>query len=119
MTPYTSAEIKQKWGRMRRQCRLFKKYIRKYRVCNEHLTCELKCYRVVASVLRHPRPVLPKVCNEHLTCELKCYRVVASVWRHPRPVLPKVVKICASLVCRRKEIGIVMQSLIMVWGKIP
>ena len=79
MTPYTSAQINRKQGRMRRHGSLFNKYIRKYRVC-----------------------------VEHSICKLKCYRVVSSEWRHPRPVLPKVVKICASLVCRRKEIGIVM-----------
>ena len=54
MTPYTSAQINRKQGRIRRQRTLFNKYIRKYRVCVEHWMCELKCYRAVASVWRHP-----------------------------------------------------------------
>jgi hypothetical protein len=40
---------------------------------------------------------------EHAICELKCYKVMGTLWRHPRPKLKNLVKICAGFVNRRKN----------------
>jgi hypothetical protein len=37
-------------------------------------------------------------------CELKCYKVMGTLWRHPRPKLKNLVKICAGFVNRRKTL---------------
>jgi hypothetical protein len=41
---------------------------------------------------------------EHAICELKCYKVMGTLWKHPRPKLKNLVKICAGFVNRRKPI---------------
>jgi hypothetical protein len=40
---------------------------------------------------------------EHAICEVKCYKVMGTRWRHPRPKLKNLVKICAGFVNRRKR----------------
>jgi hypothetical protein len=41
---------------------------------------------------------------EHAICGLKCYKVMGTLWRHPRPKLKNLVKICAGFVNRRKTL---------------
>jgi hypothetical protein len=41
---------------------------------------------------------------EHAICELKCYKVMGTRWRHPRPKLKNLVKIYAGFVNRRKTL---------------
>ena len=74
MTPYTSAQLRRKSPTERRKCRKLNRFVRKYRV------------RV-----------------EHAISEIKTYKSVGTLWRHPRNLLPQIVFICASLVCRRKQ----------------
>ena len=78
ITQYTAAQMRRKHGRQRRQCRKLNRYIGRYRVC-----------------------------VEQAIGELKCYRSISSVWRQRRSALPRVVNICAGLVCRRKQIGLI------------
>lgn len=79
MTLHSAAQIRRKRGSNKRQCRKLNAYIKQHRVC-----------------------------IEHSIAELKCYRSVRTIWRHRRTILPRVVTICAGLVCRRKEIGLIM-----------
>jgi hypothetical protein len=41
---------------------------------------------------------------EHAICELKCYKEMGTLWRHPRPKLKNLVKICAGFVNRMTNI---------------
>ena len=79
ITPYTSAQLAQKQPLERRKCRKLKSLIKLYRV-------------------RVEQPI----------GELKTYRSVSLLWRHPRTMLSSTVKSCAALVCRRKEIGLII-----------
>ena len=79
LTPYTTTQLARKQGLMRRKCLKLNRLMQKYRVCVEHTIAELKCY--------------------------KC---LSSLWRHPRELLPQVVNICASPVCRRGKIGLIV-----------
>ena len=63
----------------RLRCRKLNKYIRQYRVY-----------------------------VEHAIAEIKCYRSVGTIWRHRRSTLPRVVTICVGLVCRKKDIGLIL-----------
>ena len=45
-----------------------------------------------------------RVCVEHAIGKLKTYSAVSSKWRHSRRLLSRVVKICACLVQRRKQV---------------
>ena len=73
MTPYTAPQLARKDAAMRRKCRKLNNHISHYRV----------------SV-------------EHAIAELKLYKAVSSVWRHPRPLLSQMVTICAGLMCRKR-----------------
>ena len=77
MTPYTAAQLSRKRPNVRKKCRKLNSLIRSYRI------------RV-----------------EHTIAELKTYKAVSSVWRHPRSQLSPTVNACAALVCRRKAIGL-------------
>ena len=79
ITPYTSTQLAQKQPLERRECRKLNSLIKLYRV------------RVEQSI-----------------GELKTYRSVSLLWRHPRTMLTSTVKSCAVLVCRRKEIGLII-----------
>ena len=79
MTPYSAVQMRQRNAHQRRQCRRLKIIIQRY------------C-----------------ICVEHAIAELKEYRSVGMVWRHRRRALPRVVTICAGLVCRKKQIGLIM-----------
>ena len=79
ITPYSTAQIRRKQGQDRQQCLRFNRYHRQYRVL-----------------------------VEHAIGQIKVYKSVSSVWRHPRRILSVVVRICAALVCRRKSIGLIM-----------
>jgi hypothetical protein len=79
LTPYSAAQIRSKHGVERRQSLRFNRYVKRYRVL-----------------------------VEHAIGEIKCYSSVSTVWRHPRRLLARTVKICAALVCRRKQIGLIM-----------
>ena len=82
ITPYTSAQLARKQPLERRKCMKLNSLIKLYRV------------RV-----------------EQLIGELKTYRSVSLLWRHPRTMLPSTVKSCAALVCRRKEIGLIIWTI--------
>ena len=73
MTPYTRQQIARKPECLKNKCRKLNRLISEYRI---------------------------KV--EHAICELKCYKVMGTLWRHPRPKLKNLVKICAGFVNRRK-----------------
>ena len=45
---------------------------------------------------------------EHAICELKIYRCISGIWRHPRRRLSRTMKVCAQIVCRRKNIGLIL-----------
>ena len=79
VTPYSAAQIRQRNAHQRRQSRRLNRIIQRYRIC-----------------------------VEHAIAELKVYRAVGTVWRHRRRALPRVVTICAGLVCRKKQIGLIM-----------
>ena len=40
---------------------------------------------------------------ERAIAELKTYKSVGSLWRHPRPYLSSVTCICAGINCRKKR----------------
>jgi hypothetical protein len=75
ITPFTQAQIRRKPDRLQRKCRKFNRTLSEYRVL-----------------------------VEHLVGELKCYKVIGTVWRHPRTKLKRVAEICAGLVCRRRQL---------------
>ena len=77
ITAYTKAQLRRKRGGDLKKCRKFNNYVQSYRVT-----------------------------VEHSIAELKSYKAISSVWRHSRTLLSKTVKICAGLICRRKEIGL-------------
>ncbi|KAL4232432.1 hypothetical protein ACF0H5_007125 [Mactra antiquata] len=79
MTQYTADQLTRKDPLMRRKCRKLNSLIKQYRVT-----------------------------VEHAIGELKVYKAVGSLWRHPRHMLPSAVKTCAALVCRRKALGIIL-----------
>ena len=79
VTSYSEAQLRLMDYRRKRKCRKLNRYIQQYRVC-----------------------------VEHAIAEIKCYRSVGTIWRHHREVLPRVVTICAGLVCRKKEIGLIL-----------
>jgi hypothetical protein len=79
LTPYSMAQIRRKHGVERQQSLRFNRYLRRYRV---------------------------KV--EHTIAQMKIYKSISSVWRHPRNLLSNVVKICAGLICRRKDLGLLL-----------
>ncbi|CAG2210778.1 unnamed protein product [Mytilus edulis] len=74
LTAYTRQQIIRKPRNMQRKCRKLNRLITHYRV---------------------------KV--EHAIGELKKYKVMGTLWRHPRQRLTSVVTICAAFVCRRKD----------------
>jgi len=79
LTPYYAPQLRRRQGDDRRCCRRFNRYHRKYRAL-----------------------------VEHAIGQLKVYMCVNAIWRHKRTRLPRVVRICAALVCRRKEIELIM-----------
>lgn len=79
LTQYTAQQIGRKQGVERRKCLKFNRYVKRYRIG-----------------------------VEHAIATLKVYKSVASIWRHPRPDLPSVTCICAGLVCRKKELGLIL-----------
>ena len=78
VTAISAQQIARRRGRDRQKCLKFNRLIRKYRVY-----------------------------VEHAIGELKVYKAVGSLWRHPREMLPLFVCTCAGLVCRRKELGLI------------
>lgn len=46
-----------------------------------------------------------RVLVEHVIGEVKCYKVIGTLWRHPRTKLKRVAEICAGLVCRRRQLN--------------
>ena len=79
LTPYTSAQITRKSLVDRRKCRKFNSLILKYGIYVEHATADIKT-------------------NTY----------VGLFWRHPRNMLSCTVRVCTSLVCRRKAIGLIL-----------
>ena len=45
---------------------------------------------------------------EHAIAELKTYKSVGSLWRHPRPYQSSVTCICAGINCRKKGLGLIL-----------
>ena len=62
---------------------------------------ERRTYRKFNSLIRKYR-----IRVEHAIADLKTYKYVESLWRHPIDMLSSTV--CASLVCRRKAIGLIL-----------
>ena len=79
MTPYSAVQMRQRNANQRRQCRRLNRIIQRYRIC-----------------------------VEHTIAKLKEYLAFGTVWRHRRGALPRVVTICAGLVCRKKQINLIM-----------
>jgi hypothetical protein len=46
-----------------------------------------------------------RVLVEHVIGEVKCYKVIGTLWRHPRTKLKRIAEICAGLVCRRRQLN--------------
>ena len=75
MTPYTRQQISRRPIHVQRKCKKLNKRIQAHRV----------------SV-------------EHSIGQLKQYKILNTVWRHPRRMLKDVCEICAGLTCRRQQI---------------
>ena len=75
MTPYTRQQLNRKPEHLKRKCKKLNNLIKEYRVA-----------------------------VEHTIGDLKNYKVMGSLWRHPRTKLRQIVKICASFVCRRQNL---------------
>lgn len=75
MTPYTQVQIRQRHGHERHRA----------------IRVNRNIYRYRTSVERAIR-------------ELKIYSSISSIWRQRRHFLAPIVKLCAMLVCRRKEL---------------
>ena len=82
MTPYSAVQMRQRNAHQRRQCRRLNRIIQRYRFC-----------------------------VEHAIIEVKEYRAVGTVWRHRRRALPRFVTISAGLVCRKKQIGLIIRIM--------
>ena len=61
ITPFTQAQIHKKPDRLQRECRKFKRTLSEYRVLVEHVIVELKCYKVIGTLWRHPMTKLKRV----------------------------------------------------------
>ena len=73
VTPYTRRQLNLRPPHIRRKCRKLNRLITHYRV---------------------------KV--EHPICDIKRYRVIGTLWRHPRRKMKKIVELCGVFVRRRK-----------------
>ena len=76
ITLFTQSQIRRKPDRLQRKCRKFNRTLSEYRVL-----------------------------VEHVIGELKCYKVIGTLWRHPRTKLKRVTEICAGLLCRRRKLN--------------
>jgi hypothetical protein len=45
-------------------------------------------------------PVKQRVKVEHAICDLKHYKIIGTLWRHPRRKLKKFVELCGAFVRR-------------------
>lgn len=75
MTPYTRQQLHAKPLRLRRKC--------------ERLNNTISRYRITV---------------EHAIREIKIYRVISTLWRHPRCHISSIVDICAALAVRRRRL---------------
>jgi hypothetical protein len=41
---------------------------------------------------------------EHAICDLKHYKIIGTLWRHPRRKLKKIVELCGAFVRRRQTL---------------
>jgi len=73
VTPYTRRQLNLRPPHIRRKCRKLNRLITHYRV---------------------------KV--EHAICDIKRYRVIGTLWRHPRRKMKKIVELCGAFVRRRQ-----------------
>ena len=77
MNPNRGNDVTQgKPGNQRRKCLKFNRFVQRYRLG-----------------------------VEHVVAELKTYKSVGSLWRHPRPYLSSVTCICVGIVCKKKKWG--------------
>ena len=44
----------------------------------------------------------------NVIAEMKVYRVISSIWRHPRPLLSQIITTCAGLMCRKRLIELLL-----------
>jgi hypothetical protein len=79
MTPFSAPQLRRKVGDDRRRAYRLNRYISRYRIN-----------------------------VEHAIAEMKTYQSISTVWRHPRYRLSQIVRIVAKLVCRRKDIGLIL-----------
>jgi hypothetical protein len=73
VTPYTRRQLNLRPPHIRRKCRKLNRLLTHYRVKFEH-------------------PI----------CDIKRYRVIGTLWRHPRRKMKKIVELCGVFVRRRK-----------------
>ena len=73
MAPYTRRQLNVRPENVRRKCRKLNRLVTEYRV---------------------------KV--EHAICDLKHYKIIGTLWRHPRRMLKKIVELCGAFVRRRQ-----------------
>ena len=71
LTPYTSAQLARMPLVERRTYRKFNSLIRKYRIRVEHAIADLKTYKYVGSLWRHPMDMLPSTVCASLVCRRK------------------------------------------------
>jgi hypothetical protein len=60
MTPYTRRQLNVRPDNVRRKCRKLNRLITEYRVKVEHAICDLKHYKIIGTLWRHPRRKLKK-----------------------------------------------------------
>jgi hypothetical protein len=75
MAPYTRRQLNVRPENVRRKCRKLNRLITEYRV---------------------------KV--EYAICDLKHYKIIGTLWRHPRRMLKKIVELCGAFVRRRQTL---------------
>jgi hypothetical protein len=60
MTPYNRRQLNVRPDNVRRKCRKLNRLITEYRVKVEHAICDLKHYKIIGTLWRHPRRKLKK-----------------------------------------------------------
>jgi len=76
LTSYTSAQLARKPLVERRTCRKFISLIRKYRIRVEHAIADLKTYKYVGSLWRHPMDMLSTTMPASLVCRRKAIGLI-------------------------------------------
>ena len=75
VTAFTTQQIKRKPEHMKGKCRKFNRLVSEY-----------------------------SILVEHVIGDLKSYKILGTLWRHPRPNLVDIVETCTARVKRRRTI---------------